>query len=1794
MPDSDALNSFEAAAEATDGTDAAVAIVGAACRMPGAPDIGSFWRLLFEGREALRPFTAEERAEAGLDPATAKRPDHVAVGAVLETACDFDPEFFGMSEAEALETDPQHRLFLACAAEALQVAGLGGRPRLPIGVFGCARMSTWVRPDRAMLLRLASPRVFQALTGNDKDYIATRTAYRLDLSGPAMAVQSACSSSLVAVHMAAEQLRAGACDLALAGGVGVTFPQALGYLHREGMIFSPDGRCRPFSADAAGTGIGHGCAVVLMKRLDEALADGDEVWAVLRGSAVNNDGAAKAGFTAPSIEGQAAVIAEALAMAGVDPAGIGLVEAHGTGTPLGDPIEVAALTRVWRRHTAARQVCALGSVKANLGHLDTAAGIASLLKAVLALRHRALPPALHAEQPNPALGLEESPFFLPAYALPWDAPEQGAGRRRAAVSSFGIGGTNCHVVLEEAPPAPCGEAAPIVGPVAFAVPARSPAGLARHAARLREALDGPGAEARLLAGSLAHAGLPREEAMLRAYALAAGPAGAGAALDALAGGALPAILARGRGAAIRLTGAEPGAAAAWLRAAFAGRDPFGLAAIPLPPRLARWRDGAEPALPPSGPPLALAGLARWLAGLPGVTLEGRDLGEASLMLAARPPEEARAWLAALDQGPQSPGEGAAPDAAAPGRPDWPARPGLSLHLAESSPETFEAGLRLALWQMGVLAEAPLPRPARRISLPPIPFEGRRLWRPVPEPAAPADAAWQAMLAAGVEALAAVPVDAARAVREREAVTALHRFHLVRALHDLGCFADDAPRDLDALLREGRIDPRFRQLLGRLIEDLAEGGGVRREGAGRYAVLGLSGAPPAADGLVSPGLGRLIARTAPRLAEVLRGEVPLVSLVFPDGDSGDAAALYKHEHYSPHLNAILARLAGAAAAAAGRPVSVLELGAGTGGTTDAVLAALGDACGRYVFTDVGPLFLARARERFAGVRGMEFRPFDIARDPAAQGFAAESFDIVVAANVLHNAPSLAGAMARIAPLLRPGGVLLLREIAERKPLFDLVFGALAPEVEDHEARGGLFAPPAAWCGAARAAGLEQAAAFPEEDETAAAMGEAVIIARRLPPAAAAPAAGPAPLWQGEARAGAGSLALLAEAAVAAGLLPGTLAAIATGARPAPGTPLRLLREDGALVLMTSGPDARPVARARCETGTIGDPPAILARRAAPATEGAEALATLVAGLAAPPGRLCIAALPGRARVGLAEAAGGGLALVAEGTDFPVAWLEPAAARPCLAGISVEPAMLAAERWEALPAAAAPIPAALWLIGREGAPMTEALRAAATAAGIPCEVALAEAAAPIGARRLLLAEDLLGPSGTVPSARLAPLQAGLASLARALHDRPEAAGAAIVTRGALALPGEALREPLLAMAHGMGLSLARETPSVPVEVLDADDHAASLGRIVAGFALPTGMLGALRRGQPLVRRFAAVPPAIAAAWTLPAEGSVVLTGGLSRLGRVVTDWLARQGAGDITLFLHRAPRADEAAALDALRAAHGVTLRLIEGVDCADAAAVEAGFRRLAEAGVMPAAVFHLAGLVRDGLVARQDYAELREAIAVKLDAATAILAAMRGRPGAPVVFFSSLAAVLGPPGEGAHAGANAALEALARAARAEGIAATAIAWDHWREALRPDHQALAARFRTAGMSNEAGLAALGAAMARSRASLVAADPAALALLNGEAPDASAAAAADTAAGDVLGWLRAAVARLVGRPPEEVNCDAGLIQLGIDSLMFLDLGERARRELGVTLDAEAALSAATLGELAALLESRRQVA
>jgi acyl transferase domain-containing protein len=429
-----------------------IAVVGMAGRFPGAGNVDAFWRNLCAGVESIRFYSEEELREAGVSPELLADPAYVKANAALDGVELFDASIFGMNPGVAQITDPQQRVFLEVAWHALEHAGYdAGRFEGDISVFGGLSINTYLLENLATNRQLIESHGFlQAAIANRGDHLATLTAYKLNLRGPAFTVQSTCSTAMSSVHLACQALLSYQTDMALAGGVSVRVPQTMGYLFQEGGVASPDGHCRPFDAKSKGTVFGSGAGVVVLKRLEDAIAAGDTIHAVIRGSAANNDGNAKIGYTAPSSEGQRRAISMALAVAGVHPDTVGYVECHGTGTVLGDPIEIEALTQAFGAKTQRKQYCAIGSVKSNIGHLDTAAGIAGLIKTVLCLKHKQLPPTLHFEAPNPAIDFAQSPLYVNAKLADWPRPEKHP--RRAGVSSFGIGGTNVHMVLEEAPP----------------------------------------------------------------------------------------------------------------------------------------------------------------------------------------------------------------------------------------------------------------------------------------------------------------------------------------------------------------------------------------------------------------------------------------------------------------------------------------------------------------------------------------------------------------------------------------------------------------------------------------------------------------------------------------------------------------------------------------------------------------------------------------------------------------------------------------------------------------------------------------------------------------------------------------------------------------------------------------------------------------------------------------------------------------------------------------------------------------------------------------------------------------------------------------------------------------------------------------------------------------------------------------------------------------------------------------------------------------------------------------------
>lgn len=427
-----------------------IAIIAMSGRFPGAKNIEAFWENLRLGVESISWLSDLELLMNGVLPELLQNPNYVRASAWVDDIELFDANFFGFNPKEAEILDPQQRLFLECAWETLEQAGYN--PQIyarSIGVYAGVGASDYLLKNLYLNSAISETvSMYQLTLATEKDFLSARVAYKLNLTGPAVNIQTGCSTSLVAVHMACQSLLNGECDMALAGGVTISIPQKSGYLYLDGMILSPDGHCRAFDAKAQGTIGGDGVGIVMLKRATDALADGDYIHAIIKGSAINNDGTNKIGFTAPSVEGQAAVIGEAQVIAGIDAETITYIETHGTGTELGDPIEIAALTKAFHNSTNKKHFCAIGSVKTNIGHLDTAAGVAGLIKTVLALKHQQIPPSLHFETPNPKIDFANSPFYVNTKLSEW---KTNGTPRRSGVSSFGIGGTNAHIVLEEAP-----------------------------------------------------------------------------------------------------------------------------------------------------------------------------------------------------------------------------------------------------------------------------------------------------------------------------------------------------------------------------------------------------------------------------------------------------------------------------------------------------------------------------------------------------------------------------------------------------------------------------------------------------------------------------------------------------------------------------------------------------------------------------------------------------------------------------------------------------------------------------------------------------------------------------------------------------------------------------------------------------------------------------------------------------------------------------------------------------------------------------------------------------------------------------------------------------------------------------------------------------------------------------------------------------------------------------------------------------------------------------------------------
>ncbi|MFY2558178.1 SDR family NAD(P)-dependent oxidoreductase [Corallococcus terminator] len=1254
----------------TSDVGSAVAIIGMAGRFPGCTDVGAFWRALKAGTETLTFFSDEELRARGVSPALLEDPHYVRAKGVLAGTELFDASFFGFSPREAELTDPQQRIFLEVAWSALEHAGYN--PDLhpgAIGVYAGAGWPSYLLFNLATHPHLLGPESgHQVLLGNDKDNLATRVSFKLNLKGPSLTLQTGCSTSLVATAVAHQALMTYQCDLALAGGVSITVPQA-GYLHQPGSIFSPDGHCRAFDARAQGTVIGNGAGVVVLKRLEDALADGDSIYAVIKSAVINNDGAAKAGYTAPSIDGQAAAIMEAHASAGVDAETITYVEAHGTGTIVGDPIEVAALTQAFRASTDATSFCALGSVKTNVGHLDAAAGVTGLIKTTLALQHGQLPASLHFQTPNPQIDFPRTPFFVNTALAEW---KTDGFPRRAGVSSFGLGGTNAHVILEEAPKVRRTKAAPgphllvlsaktnealevasanlahhletnpeveladvaftlqvgrkpfahrraiVCGSVAEAVaalngrdaqrvltrhsesPARGVAflfsgqgtqyvGMARelhqteptfrehaetcfellrtrHGLDLRALIHAPEAQRESASEQLKRTENAQPALFVVEYALARMWMSWGIQMDAAIGHSLGEYVAATLAGVFSL---EDALALVVARGRLMQALPPGaMLAVPLSeqeltpllgPRLSLAAINAPGSCVVSGPPQAVEVLQQELGarGASGSYLETSHAFHSEMMepvlapfaqhlrrlhlSAPRTPilsnvtgtwltdseaTDPAYWVRHLRQTVRfADGLGALLKdgqlvllEVGPGRTlgqlarRQPGRDSTQLVLStlphqRDSMSDLTSVLRTLsqLWLAGLTVDWLKVRGEQRphrVPLPTYPFERQRYWMEPAERAAPdvpraqsprVDELWRGLLDAarkqGEAELAGF--DAGTHLLDKRSLDEACTAYMNLALRELGAFSHaEESYTREALLEQCGVIPRYEQLVSRWLQLLVEAGHLEQDEAGRYRALRPC-APESGESLVrgaearwarTPQVVELIRRCGDALKDVLRGEQSPTELFASilEGSAEKAQTEFGlRTYYRAILRGGMERLVQQLPPTA--KLRVLEIGGGTGIATSELLPILPGERTEYTFTDVAPLFLSQAKRKFGAHPFVRFAPLDLERPPAEQGLPLESFDVIVAVNVLHAVRNLPATLSHVRSLLAPGGLLLIGELTQPTPDFAITYSLMMNPVEDPERdQGNPFLSPERWCAVLEASGFARATAAPDTD------------------------------------------------------------------------------------------------------------------------------------------------------------------------------------------------------------------------------------------------------------------------------------------------------------------------------------------------------------------------------------------------------------------------------------------------------------------------------------------------------------------------------------------------------------------------------------------------------------------------------------------------------------------------------------------------------------------------------------------
>lgn len=1086
-----------------------LAIIGMGCRFPGGVhDAESYWTLLHNGVDAIREIPSDRWDVDAYYDSAIDAPGKMATrwGGFLDGIDRFDPAFFNISPREAIAMDPQQRLLLEVAWEALENA-CQAADRLnesATGVF--VGLST---SDYAQLqLKHGDAADIDAYfgTGGAHSVVAGRLSYILGLHGPSIAIDTACSSSLVAIHLACQSLRAQECRMALAGGVNVILLPELTVALSKARMMAADGRCKTFDAAADGFVRSEGCGVIVLKRLSDALADGDSVLAVIRGSAVNQDGRSS-GLTAPNGPSQTAVIRAALANARLEPRDIHYVETHGTGTALGDPIEAQALAAALGDGRAAGDPVRIGSVKTNIGHLEAAAGVAGLMKVVLALQHGEIPAHLHLRELSPHIPWQQIPAIVPTEAAAWPPSAQP---RRAGVSSFGFGGTNAHVIVEEAPVV--NRAGRVRPAEVLTLSAKSPEALRDLAAAYAKYLSQTQSD---FADICYSANIGRAAFGHRLALAAATASDARDALEKF----VESGAARGVSIGASEASSEPGVVFLFTgegsQYAGMGRELYDAEPVfrrtidecaevvrssldrPLTEILFGEAAGREAQLALFALEYALA--QQWIAwGVEPAAVMGHGLGEDVAACVA--------GEVSLADGLRLVGE----------RADYRDRPGLerghrvfleigpSMEITNSLAALYASGVRVNWMEFYRDCER------CKVALPTYPFQRERYWHEAATTARPAQdtaARWSRMVEAGERESNVGPLDlrletyAAR----WESLDRLTVEHMLATLRALKAPNGGEARTVDEWMARCGIVPVYRHLMDRWLRRLAADGLVFRQADGRYAARGGLRAPRLDDAWQearrlnsdTPELLQYLERCGRLLHSVLTGAESALETIFPGGDFATAEFLYERWALTRYFNGVARSIAGAfAAGARGRPLRVVELGAGTGGMTSALLPVLSREGLTYDFTDLSEMFLSRAQQKFGAYSGVRYGLLNIEQPPSAQGYPEGGFDMVVAANSVHATRDLLASLANIRALLAPGGILLLYEVTRHLPWFEMSVGLIEGwERFADDIRGeDPLLEPGEWIRVLKESGFEAVHLLPGPGAAAEVLGHHIVIAQ----------------------------------------------------------------------------------------------------------------------------------------------------------------------------------------------------------------------------------------------------------------------------------------------------------------------------------------------------------------------------------------------------------------------------------------------------------------------------------------------------------------------------------------------------------------------------------------------------------------------------------------------------------------------------------------------------------------------------